>query len=255
MAFIVRRGTNGVQLACVQAINDGRKAKASAVVIGYGSATLVAGTATVTDPGVSAASVVVGSLTTPGGTLGAAYKWVPAAGSFAVTAVSTAGATVATDTSTLAYSYETPCFHGDKTASAEVGDFAVPTEVLLTVSATNAVDLPTSIALANQIETVCNLHFADSVAHSAADTVNTVSTAAAVDLPTTEALLNACKTSFNAHLTQSGCHVTNDATNAVAAANATDLPSSEALAIALKTAINAHMSSAPVGESIRIIAD
>lgn len=253
MAFQTRRGSDAVSIACAKSVSDWRKSRATARVVGYGAATLVAGTATVTDANVTAASIVMGSITIPGGTLGAAYKWVAGAGSFIVTAISTSGATVATDTSVLAYQYTTPCFHADQTAAAETGDFTIAAQTLLTVGAATAADLPTSITLANQIKAVLNLHLADAYAHSAADATNTVATANASDLTTVEALLNACKTAFNAHLLQSGVHITNDGTNTVSTANATDLASSEALANAIKTSLNAHMSSAPAGESIQVV--
>jgi len=79
-----------------------------------------------------------------------------------------------------------------------------------TVTAATAVDLPTSIALLNQIAAVYALHIPDTLAQLIADTVNVNAAAAAVDLATSQTLANALKTAFNAHLAQSGVHYNND---------------------------------------------
>lgn len=66
-----------------------------------GSTTLVSGTVTVTTSACTSSSRVFVQLTTAGGTLGAHYKVVAGSGSFVLTSVSTANATVTTDTSSL----------------------------------------------------------------------------------------------------------------------------------------------------------
>ncbi len=70
-----------------------------------GSAVLVAGTVVVSGLSLTPQSTVLFNLTTPGGTLGAAYKVVlnVGAGTATFTAIDTAGALVNTDTSTLSY--------------------------------------------------------------------------------------------------------------------------------------------------------
>lgn len=71
-----------------------------------GEAVLVAGTVTVSTLTLNAGSVVMIQKKTPGGTSGVGYKYVVtpgAPGSLVITAVDAAGATVATDTSTIAY--------------------------------------------------------------------------------------------------------------------------------------------------------
>lgn len=125
-----------------------------------------------------------------------------------------------------------------------------------------AVDLPTTITLANNLKAELNTHMASACdpttgqgVHLAADATNgPIATANATDLASSETLLNAIKTKFNAHLTQAGVHCTNDATNTVATTNAVDLPTSEALANALQTAINAHFAAALHHDATNLVA-
>jgi len=157
-----------------------------------------------------------------------------------------------------------------------------------TVTATNATDLPSTIALANQMAIIFgggpgvssgmlnassavagawlgHINDADAVitpstngpgvAHKAQDTTNTLATGViASDQGTANTLLNLIKAKFNAHLTQAGVHFNNDGVNSVATADASDAASSQALANALKTSINAHMSNALPGQSARLVA-
>lgn len=236
--------------ALAKALNATRRGKQVAVAKASGSTTLVAGTKTVSVSGATAASFVKFMVVTPGGTMGKHYKVACSAGQFIVTAVDTDGTTVATDTSTLSYVVETPLYHGDATGADYTGSPDAPSSTALTVTAATASSLNTSITLANNIRQVLNQHFADDVAHNAADSTNPVSTAVATNLATVETLLNDCKAAFNAHLTQSGVHITDDAINTVATADASDQSSANALANALKTAINAHLASAPTGHSV-----
>lgn len=134
-----------------------------------------------------------------------------------------------------------------------------------TVTAANATDLPSAVALVNQEKAVYEYHRKDAgvvspVAHKTLDATNVESVANANPnagdggLAGAIALANDIKTQFNAHLTQSTVHYNNDATNTVAASNATDLASLETLVNAIKTALNAHMASAPSGKSLRLVA-
>ena len=68
-----------------------------------GTATLVSGTKAVTVSGVTSSNQAFVTLVTPAGTLGAAYKAVCGTNTITITAVSIAGVTVTTDTSTLNY--------------------------------------------------------------------------------------------------------------------------------------------------------
>jgi hypothetical protein len=149
--------------------------------------------------------------------------------------------------------------HVDVTSTTG-GNYQAPTTSPLLVTGT-AVDLSSTITVAEQIRTVLFTHFNDAGAatnlyggaHKAADTTNATpisyATIAKI-LPATgtlsqvEALLNALKTACLAHVSQSGVHFTNDGTNTVSAANATDLTSSETLASGsggLKAFVNAHI--------------
>lgn len=78
------------------------KASVDADDTNAGVTTLVSGVSpAVLVTGMTATSKVTITVKTPGGTMGNNYKAVPGAGSFVITAIDTAGATVTTDTSTL----------------------------------------------------------------------------------------------------------------------------------------------------------
>lgn len=136
--------------------------------------------------------------------------------------------------------------HADVTC---VGDAA---GTQLTIAVANASDLATSIALANEIKRVLNLHYNDSTrAHKAADTA--VATADATDLATVQTLLNALKTSYETHRASTTYHYTADGTNTIAAANASDQGTANTLANELKTDINAHGLAALAGSSLEVV--
>lgn len=255
MGLLARRQVDAAAFAAAAGLNDTRKGTALAWNVRRGSITLVSGAATITDASFNAGTTVSLYVVTPGGTMGAQYKQSVSGTTATVQAISLAGANVTTDTSTLTYVAETPVFHADQSPLGAAADAKQPSATFLTVSAANATDLPTSIALANNIRQVLNQHMADSVSHVVIDATNPVTTAVASDLATTEALLNASKTAFNAHIALAAAHVFVDAINTVATANATDLASSETLANAMKAAINLHLGSAPPGESVTIIAE
>lgn len=240
-----------VHRTVVDSINSTRRAAQICVIAAFGATTLVAGTKTVTVTGMTALSTVVLTKTAHVGAPGGVqYKVVPSTGQFIVTATDASGATVAADLSTFNFKVETPTYHADQTpASTAIGG----TTTQLSVTAAAATDLPTSIALANNMRQVLNLMIADGVAHLVVDATNVVSAALATDLTTAQTLLNAEKTAFNAHLTQAGVHFINDTVNTVATANATDQSSANALAIALKAAINLHIASAAGGDGLTLL--
>jgi hypothetical protein len=111
---------------------------------------------------------------------------------------------------------------------------------VLDVTTATAVDLATSIALANALKAAYNGHIAKTDAHKAADAANVTTSADATDLASTQTLLNEIKTDFNAHIVSTTFHANSGAADNVATANATDQTTSNALANALKTAFNAH---------------
>jgi hypothetical protein len=148
-------------------------------------------------------------------------------------------------------------FHADATSTTS-GDATTPATAAVTVTAANATDLPTCLALANQIQAVLQIHWRDGIstnkyaagAHKVPDTTNNTVRPDAVDLPTAVALANFMKAQLNAHFVQATVHYNNDATNTIATANATILSDTITLLNAIKTAVNAHMGSAPVASSM-----
>jgi hypothetical protein len=149
--------------------------------------------------------------------------------------------------------------HADATSTFS-GNYQAPVITAMQVTGT-AVDLPSTITVAEQVRTILLAHFADAGtaqnlwggAHKAADATNVAGisyttipkiSSSTGTLAQVETLLNALKTACNAHVGQSGVHFTNDGTNSVSASNATDLPSSETLASGsggLKAFVNAHV--------------
>lgn len=256
MSIAARKVADAVAIASAQALTDTRKGAGVAWACFRGTFTLNASSnATISNSALNAMSVIDMYLTSPAGSaLAVDYKQTASAGQVVIQGVSSAGANITTDQSTFAYVAWTPLFHGDQTSAVATADPFNPSATTTTVTAATAVDLPTSIALANQIKHAFNMHLADAVSHLAADTTNPVATADAVDLPSVEALLNACKTAFNAHIALASCHVFTDTINTVGTANAVDQTTSNALANALKAALNAHMASAPTGESVTMLA-
>lgn len=143
-------------------------------------------------------------------------------------------------------------FHSDTTQTTNSSDYRNPIVTNLQITAANATTLPTSLVLANQLQTYLNIHWQDSYAHKTAVTA-VDATAKATDLPTCQTLLNALKAKLNTHFTASNVHWTNDGTNTIATADATDQTTANALANAMKTAVNAHIISAPTGAMIQIV--
>lgn len=165
-------------------------------------------------------------------------------------------------------------FHADVTSTTSGDNYFSAASTALQVSLANATDLPSCIALMNQIATVARIHFADGIstnkysagANKIPDTVNaallpalyTATGVTVTDTAQVVANANLLKSTINAHFTQaapSAVHFNNDGTNTIATANATVLADSITLLNAIKTAINAHITNAPAGSSmINIIA-
>lgn len=157
-------------------------------------------------------------------------------------------------------------FHADITSLGTTGSaagLATAASITSTLPA-NATDLPTSLALANALQSLSAMHAADAVntlyhnagSHLIADTTNAPTLAAipaATTLVTAEAVANGLKAFWNAHFTQTGVHVGNDGTNTISAAAATDQGTTNTLLNAVKTAVVAHVASAPSGLGIRLI--
>ena len=155
-------------------------------------------------------------------------------------------------------------FHADQTSLTTTDGYISASAAVLTVSAANAADLPTSLVLCANLVQVAKMMMADAVstnavsagAHKVPDATNLVTVnalATAVDLASAILVANGIKTAHNAHCSQAGVHYSNDGTNTIAASNATDLPSLITLLNASKTALNAHIAAAPTVPMINLV--
>ncbi len=68
-----------------------------------GTATLVSGTVTISDPRIQTGSIAIPAYASPSGTTGTNLKAVAAQGSLTITAINTSRATVTTDVSKVSY--------------------------------------------------------------------------------------------------------------------------------------------------------
>jgi hypothetical protein len=169
--------------------------------------------------------------------------------------------------------------HYDITPSAQTASPDSPTAYPLSVTVSNAVDLPTSISLLSAIYSVLRLHLVDAVststvasgAHKIPDAVANASLGTAFGgsvnnpngsvLPASTTLAaaitaaNAVKALYNTHLSQAGVHANNDGTNTIAAANANDLASLVTLVNASKVSLNSHVAAAPATMMVNVISE
>lgn len=121
-------------------------------------------------------------------------------------------------------------------------------------------DLPTCIAVVNELKSQFNKHLSQYRVHVTRDTNNVVTTATATNLSTACALANALKSAFNDHLSakvgDGNVHTTNDAANVVASTDATDLDTLGLLCIEMSDNYTAHLSESGVhGSSVFIRLD
>lgn len=121
----------------------------------------------------------------------------------------------------------------------------------VTVSAANASDLASSLALCNQILDVYKFHMADTLAHKVSG-VALASYAYAADLATAQTRANDVKAKLDVHRASTTYHYTTDA-GTIVAANATDQSSLNTLLNEIKGDLNAHMASAPASKSLRLV--
>lgn len=255
--MLARKNPIDFPAALALAHNAGRSG-GQGLLISSGQATLVAGTVTVAgQPKIQKNSVIVGSVLTPGGTLGTEYQFVPTAtgGGFVLNSIGSAGTVINTDTSVIAWIAFTPAFHADQLGLL-TGDNRNFSFTPLQVTAANGTDLPTSLALAANIDSVLRQHLAsggaDSV-HIAADITDVPANAIPVDLASLQTYLNDVKAKLNTHIANAAYHYFADGTNTITAANASDLPSSQTLANQIKSFLNIHMSIAPGGYSVKAL--
>ena len=107
----------------------------------------------------------------------------------------------------------------------------------------DATDLPTVIALANEMKAAIVAHLASTGfqgVHASAS-AEAIAAADADDQTTANTLLNELKADHNTHCSESGVHLNNDGTNTVSSTDASDLASSLTLANEIKTDFGAHI--------------
>lgn len=143
-------------------------------------------------------------------------------------------------------------FHADTTSTTSRTDYTKPVRTDLQVTAANASDLATSIALVNDIYDVVQLHFADTLAHDSAVSA-ALDVPVATDLATAITRGNALKAAVNTHHSAANVHYNNDGTNWIAAADASDQSSLNTLLNEMKGDVNAHIVSAPAGAMINLV--
>ena len=122
-----------------------------------------------------------------------------------------------------------------------------PIVAALQVTAANATDLPTSLALGNQIIGFYIQHFADDVMHKVTDATSLPAQGACVDLATAIAAMTLVKATHATHIASTAKHYTADATNTLLTATPTDQTSLNTFVNAAKTAINAHTAAGLAG--------
>ena len=129
-----------------------------------------------------------------------------------------------------------------------------------TITTPNAVDLATSITLANALKASYNTHVASVCSattgqgcHIVTDAANATAVVDATDLASVETLLNDLKAKYNAHRAVAAAHATADGTNISAAAAATDQATSNTLANDLKTQLNAHYAAAMAAHATLLV--
>jgi IS5 family transposase len=124
-------------------------------------------------------------------------------------------------------------------------------KIELTIASANASDLPTSIALVNELMGWYLFHLADTLAHKVAGTPPAMVKAS--DLATAITLANAIKADYGTHIASTTVNYAADATNTIAAANASDQGTLNTLLNELKTDMQAHAASGPSGKSVRLV--
>lgn len=124
----------------------------------------------------------------------------------------------------------------------------------VTVTAADATDLPTSLALCNNLIGVLTFHFADLLAIKVVDATSLPALGAGVDLTSAVTAANLMKASYNTHRASTAKHYNADATNVVTSADATDQASLNTLLTEMKGDVNAHLASAPAAASLRLLA-
>jgi len=141
--------------------------------------------------------------------------------------------------------------HADVT-SLTSGDYQNPVATPYIVAGADATTLAGAYVLAAEIRAVRIAHYADAMAHRAAD-----ATVIAAPLPSSQGTLNTwaneTKANLNTHEGSVVVHFNADATNTIATADATDQATSIALTNAIKAKLNAHIINAQAGQTIELV--
>lgn len=154
---------------------------------------------------------------------------------------------------------ETSFPHYDITSTPS-GSFDAPVSTALGVVNSSTADLSAVILMAEEMRSVMLKHFADALAHKAADTTDAALLAlgtvpTATDQTSVNLLLNALATAYAAHRVSTSYHLGVDATNVVTALSATDLASSKTLAADIRTQIIAHILFGWTTPSLNLVQD
>lgn len=146
-------------------------------------------------------------------------------------------------------------YHKDATpGGATTGDFSAPAVSALAIAAADATNTATGLTLVNELQTKLLVHFADAVAHKAADTTNSGALAAgavATNDATTVTLAGLIKTAFNAHNSSTVFHYTADTNDD--STTITDAATARTSINAVKAALNLHLASTPAGDAINLV--
>lgn len=124
------------------------------------------------------------------------------------------------------------------------------------VGSANASDLPTALALVNDLAATYSAHIADGLAHPTPDATNKlVAAMPATDLASAQTLANDIKAKYNLHRAiASTTHPGGaDSTNTVTSPDASNLATLQTLVNEMKTDLNAHMASGPTAKSVRAV--
>lgn len=123
----------------------------------------------------------------------------------------------------------------------------------VTVTVANGSDLPTCLALGNNLIGVCRFHFADTLSLKIADVTALPALGACLDLATSITAMTLLKATWATHIASTSVHGNADGTNTLLTATPTDLPSLITFMNAAKTAVNAHLANGQPAAALRLV--
>lgn len=152
--------------------------------------------------------------------------------------------------------------HRDQSGVAQNAGFEFPSSSILASTAPAAVDLPTTIALVNDLRGVTMVHFADKHAHLVSDTfsLNGVSflndstfVTASTDLNSAIGTLTFMSTSYKNHFSSSLHHLRADTRPLTGSLNNLDISSAKFMANQMKSVFNSHVADGPTVGRIKLV--